>query len=138
MRQMEAYMIFNGNCEEALNTYCKVFNGKITFMQRYAGSPIAEQSKDGNKIMHASFEADGIKFMAGDTSEANGFQSGGQTYLCVSLKDAEALKSMYNQLSEGGVVHMPLQETFYSPGFGIVTDKFGIQWMFYQISEDKQ
>lgn len=128
--QLAPYLFFNGNCEEALNQYAAIFNGKIVGLNRYGGSPVAEQAPPGytDKVMHASFEADGVSFMASDGMP--GPERGeGPISLCLALKDVTEATRVFNALAEGGKISMPLAKQFWGDTFGTLTDKFGIEWM---------
>jgi PhnB protein len=126
--QLTPYLMFNGTCEEALNFYAQTIGGEIKHLSRFEGSPGESMSADKNKIMHASFEGNGIAFMASDGMQAVG--SGGNIYLCLDFNDTRAMENVFNALGDGGKISMPLQDTFWGAKFGMLTDKYGINWMF--------
>ena len=128
------YVMFNGNCEEALNFYAKAFNGEIKDLKRFEGSPAEEMSADKQKVMHAHFVAKGIFLMASDGGKG---EKGGAVHLSVNFEQAEELDQAFKTLSEGGEVTMPLQDTFWGARFGMLKDRFGINWMFnYELKKD--
>lgn len=126
--QLTPYLMFNGNCEEALNFYSATIGGEVKHLSRFEGSPAESLSADNQKVMHATFEGNGIAFMASDGAQP--VSNNGNIYLCLDFKDAKAMESIFNLLSEGGSITMPLQDTFWGARFGMLTDRFGMNWMF--------
>ncbi len=131
--ELSPYLMFNGNCEEALNFYVKALNGKIENLMRFEGTPAESMSEDKQKVMHATFQADGFMFMASDGSQSPAGNS--QVHLSLNFNSAEEERKVFDALAEGGKVTMPLNDTFWGATFGMLTDKFGINWMF---NYDKQ
>lgn len=129
--QVTTYLAFDGNCREAFETYARVLGGKITFMMTQGESPMAEKTPPEwkDKIMHASLETPGGGIISGaDHPQGRKFQPAG---FCVSVQvdqKAEA-ERIFKALAEGGKIQMELQPTFWSPGFGMCIDKFGVPWM---------
>jgi len=121
--------MFNGTCEEALNFYSNTIGGEIKQLSRFEGSPAESMSADKQKILHATFEGNNISFMASDGS---GLSAGntGNIHLCIDFKDTVAMENVFTALSEGGKITMPLEDTFWGAKFGMMTDRFGINWMF--------
>lgn len=126
--QLTPYIMFNGNCEEALNFYSATIGGEIKHLSRYEGSPAESMSADKNKVMHATFEGNGVVLMAADGGQT--VTNSGNIHLCIDFKDATAMDNVFNALSDGGKITMPLEDTFWGARFGMLTDKFGINWMF--------
>ena len=122
------YIMFNGNCEEALNFYAKALGGEIKDLQRFEGSPAEGMSADKNKVMHAHFEAKGIFFMASDGNKSG--VEGGMVHLSVNFDQDGEIDTVFNALIEGATVTMPLQDTFWGARFGMLKDRFGVNWMF--------
>ena len=130
---IEAYLFFNGRCEEALEFYKKALGAEILMLMRFKDSP--EPPAPGmvppgseNKIMHVSFRIGDSSVMASDghcTGQTN-FQ--GFSLSVTVPNEAEADKK-FAALAEGGKVLMPMAKTFWSPRFGMVTDRFGVGWM---------
>jgi len=130
--QMEPYLFFEGRCEEALEFYRKTLGAEVTMLMRYQESPDPEMIRPGmeDKVMHANVRIGDSTLMASD-----GRCDGPPAFHCFSLSltltdEAEA-KRLFAGLSEGGQVEMPLTKTFWSPCFGMVTDRFGVSWMIY-------
>ncbi|QDS88015.1 hypothetical protein EC9_22010 [Rosistilla ulvae] len=127
-----SYLFYGGCCEEALAFYEQAIGARVTMKMRFDESPdpVPEeilQAGFESKIMHASFTVGRMNVMASDgceeTSKFDGFR------LTLTLGSAEACKAAFDALSQGGKVDMPLAATFWSPLFGMLTDKFGIGWM---------
>jgi PhnB protein len=128
------YIMFNGNCEEALNFYVKALNGEIKGLMRFEGSPAESMVADKQKVLHAMFQADQVFFMASDGTEA-GANNGGMVHLSLDFDNAEQEQKVFDALAEGGKITSPLQDTFWGATFGMLTDRFGVNWMF---NYDKQ
>lgn len=130
---VQPYLFFNGNCEQAIEFYRKALGAEVEMMIRHKESP--EPPPPGmlapgyeNKIMHASFRIGQTTLMASDGcgTEQTSFQ-GFSLSLSVS-SEAEADRC-FNALASGGKITMPLMKTFWSPRFGMLTDRFGVGWM---------
>lgn len=126
--QLTPYLMFNGDCEEALNFYATTLGGEIKHLSRFEGSPAESMSDDKQKVMHAHFEGNGFQFMASDGQGP--VHPGDNIHLCVDYKDTTAMDNVFQALSAGGKITMPLQDTFWGARFGMLTDKYGINWMF--------
>jgi PhnB protein len=130
---VEPYLYFNGRCEEALAFYTKAIGAKVTSVHRFKESPEpipAGQLPPGfeNKIMHANFRVGATTIMASDGNCAATANFAGFSLSIAVQTEPEAHRA-FAALSEGGRVTMPLTKTFYSPCFGMLTDKFGVGWM---------
>jgi PhnB protein len=126
------YILFNGNCEEALNFYKQAFKGEIQNLSRFEGAPMETRLEDKQKVMHATFVAKGIFLMASDGGGHDGqpASDSGMVHLSVNFEDAGEMDQVFNSLSEGGKVAMPLQDTFWGAKFGMLIDRYGVKWMF--------
>jgi PhnB protein len=131
--QLEPYLFFSGNCEEALNFYKGVFGGEITGISRWnempkdaGGPPVTPETAD--RIMHAEFKAGDVSFMASDASPGKTYGEG-PVSLSIGLTDEAEAHRIYDALSAGGTAEMPLADMFWGAKFGMLTDKFGIDWM---------
>lgn len=134
---IDVYLVFNGNCREAVEYYAKVFKTEVTQLMTFGETPqnpeypLPEEAK--HRVMHARLIIDGRTVMFSDTFPGQPFVEGNNITLALISKDMDEIKSWYEQLKEGGTVGMELQETFWSKLYGQVTDKFGIHW---QLSHD--
>ena len=129
--KLNAYISFNGNAHEAMEFYKSVFGGEV-FMDTFGSfadkMPIDDADKD--KVMHAYLKGDkGIELMASDTPSSMQFQAGAQTSLTLNGDDEASLREYWDKLSEGGQVTAPLEAAPWGDTFGMLTDKFGINWM---------
>ena len=125
---IQPYLFFNGRCDEALEFYRKALNAEATAVIRYKDSPVPVKDQNPDKVMHANFRVGETQIMASDgmSSEGGQFQGFALTLNVPTEADADRF---FSALAEGGQVQMPLAKTFYSPRFGMVTDRFGILWM---------
>lgn len=126
---VQPYLNFNGNCEEAINFYKDVLGGELLFMQRYGESPMAGMADD-NKVMHCTLKIGDTHIMASDNPQDQPASTGSNISLAIGMNDPAGAEKMFEKLSDGGNVTMPMQETFWAERFGMLTDKFGINWMF--------
>lgn len=124
------YLMFNGNCAEALKFYEQAIGAKIQFSMPFEGSPAADTvpADWGNKILHATMLVGDTKVMASDAPPGHYQQPQGIS-VSLSLDDPAKGQDIFNALAENGQVQMPYQPTFWAAGFGMCTDRFGIPWM---------
>lgn len=138
MTTINAYLRFNGNCEEAFTFYASVFGEQTLMFNRFkefhAGD--MDDSGEGEKIMHVALPiGHGTVLMGSDSLEAMGGVTFGTNFsLSLQVDSQEEADELYNQLSVGGEVTMPLAQAPWGAYFGMLTDQFGIQWM---INHDK-
>lgn len=131
--QVQPYVFFNGRCEEALEYYSAKLGAEVTFKMRYKEAPAdaENQPRPGleEKIMHANVRMGSTSWMASDgTCDPAGNPMSGFA-LSLTADDAASAEKYFNALTEGGKVMMPFQATFWSKGFGMVVDRFGLMWM---------
>lgn len=131
--RIETYLFFEGRCEEAIDFYRRVLGAETTMMMRYSESPDApppDKVPPGmdDKIMHASLRIGDRELMASD-GNCSGKANFGGFSLTVSMADESTADRVFAELSDGGQVTMPLERTFFSPKFGMLTDRFGVGWM---------
>ncbi len=127
---INAYLGFNGNCEEAFKFYEKVLGGKIEALARYGETPAAAQVPPDwkNKIIHARMSVGDNVLMGGDAPPDHYHAAAGMM-VSVSVKEPAEAERIFKGLSEGGKVNMPIQETFWAQRFAMWTDRFGTPWM---------
>jgi len=131
--QIETYLTFGGDCEEAMAFYKRCLGGEITALMRYEGSPMDNAQLPAawkNKVMHATFECEGARLMASDgmPGQPKPTYSGFSVSLFVP-GDASKAQRAFEALSEGGKVTMPFAPPFWGGHFGMFTDRFGVPWM---------
>jgi PhnB protein len=129
--QLQPYLFFTGDCEEALNFYRSVLGGEIDSINRYAGSPMEEQAPPGwaEKIMHATFIAGDITLMAADSSRSAPGANNARARLSIGTADHAEGQRVFDGLAAGGTVTMPYTKQFWGASFGMLVDRFGIEWM---------
>jgi PhnB protein len=127
---MSVHLNFQGNCAEAFELYKKIFGAKNAVSMKFGdappGSPIPPNWKD--KIMHTSIPL-GEGMLMGCDAPPDRLTPLGGFQISVGSKDEAEVKRIYEALKEGGSVQMPMAPTFWSPMFGMCTDKFGVAWM---------
>jgi PhnB protein len=129
MLGIQPYINFNGNCREAIELYKDALGAELLFAQTYGESPMKGMGADDN-IMHCTLQIGSSHIMACDSPEGQPTAAGSNISLAVGSDDVNAADQMFNKLAEGGSVTMPMQETFWAERFGMLTDKFGVSWMF--------
>lgn len=131
MLGVKPYIAFRGDCEAAINFYKERLGAEVLFMQRYGDSPMAGKGPD-DKIMHCSIKIGDSVVMACDNvfEEKNPTTVGNNITLAIGTNDIDQADNAFDQMSEGATIIMPMQETFWAKKFGMLTDKFGINWMF--------
>lgn len=128
--QVEPYLFFEGRCEEALEFYRTALGAEVTLLMRYRESPDPGMCSPGDedKVMHANLRIGGATIMASD-GRCQGPPVFSGFSLSLALTDKAEAERLYAALTDGGQIIMPLAETFWSPLFGMVTDRFGVMWM---------
>jgi PhnB protein len=131
---MNPYLNYNGNAEEAFNFYKKVFGTEFKMVQRFKDVPGGDKvaAEDQNKIMHISLPIGNDNYlMASDSLESMGQQlkEGNNFYISLEADSKEEAKKLFDGLSSGGKIEMPLEDAFWGAYFGVFKDQFGIQWM---------
>lgn len=124
MKTVKPYLIFTGKCEEALNFYADCLSGEITMLQTFADAPFDVPDEVKGKVFNSMFQAGDICFMASDNMPPYKTTVGTNFAMFVTFSDEAEQESSYKKLSEGGNATMPL-----NGGFGMLTDRYGIQWM---------
>ncbi|WP_172293049.1 VOC family protein [Pseudoruegeria sp. HB172150] len=129
--ELNPYLTFDGNCEEALTFYAGVFGGEITSLMRFSDMPDTEWVTDENKSMvaHASLQLGDREILASDTGGMSPHKGFSGVTLQTGWPTVEEGKAIFDKLSEGGKVEMDFAETFWAKGFGMCRDRFGVGWM---------
>ena len=128
--QVSPYLHFNGNCEAAFKFYEKVLGAKVVMMLTHEGAPadMPTPPEWKKKIMHARISIDGEMIMGSDAPPGR-FRPPQGFSVSLSVADPAEAERKFNALCEGGSVNMAFAKTFFSKGFGMGTDQFGIPWM---------
>ncbi|WCK55039.1 VOC family protein [Aneurinibacillus sp. Ricciae_BoGa-3] len=137
--RLNPYLMMNGNAKEAIEFYEKALGGKVLFSQTFGEMPENPDyplPPDAKQLVaHATIKVGETELMFSDTFPGQSHQSGNQVTICISTNDLEKSKQIYESLQQDGQVNMPLQETHFSPAYGIVTDKFGVTFQIYTESQ---
>jgi PhnB protein len=128
--QINPYLFYDGNCEAAFRFYEKVLGGKIELLLRNEEGPpeMGTPPERMKKIMHARMSIDGEVLMASDAPPDHFHKPQGFA-VSITVSDPAEAERRFKALSEGGSVNMPFGKTFFSRGFGMCLDQFGIPWM---------
>jgi PhnB protein len=134
MLSMNPYLHFMGNTEEAMNFYKAVLGGEFTIFQRFKDLPGAEKmsAEEQEKIIHISLLiGPGNTIMATDTLESmeQKLVEGNNFHICLDTKSEAEVDRIFNAFAAGGKIEMPVNKTFWGAYFGMLRDKYGIQWM---------
>lgn len=133
MTSVNPYLSFNDNCKEAFDFYRSVFGGEFDMVMRFKDVPAEYQmgEDEAEKIMHMSLPiGQGTMLMGSDTPAGMGTLTPGNNFgVTISTESEAEADRLFNGLSAGGQVTMPLGKQFWGDYFGMFTDKFGIQWM---------
>lgn len=131
--KLNPYLNFDGNCEDAVHFYADVLGGEIKMLMRFSEMPpqdgcdIDESLKD--KVMHATLEfGDGNTMLLSDYGKP-GFNAGNNAHMSINVEAEDEAEALFMSLKENGEVTMPFGPVFWGGKFGMLTDKFGIQWM---------
>jgi PhnB protein len=128
--QLNAYLLFKGNCEEAFKFYERALGGRIEAMLPHAGTPAEKQVPVEwlNKIMHARLSV-GDAVLMGSDAPLDRFEEPKGFSVSLQINDPAEAERLFQALGEGGKVKMPIQQTFWAARFGMLVDRFGIPWM---------
>jgi PhnB protein len=128
--KLNTYLSFNDECEAAFKFYEQCLGGKIESMMTFGESPMADQTPPEklDKIMHVSLIV-GDTVLMGSDAPPNYFEKPQGFSVSLVFDDPVEAERIFNALAENGTVRMPIQETFWSPRFGMLTDRFGTPWM---------
>jgi PhnB protein len=130
---VQAYLYFDGRCEEALTFYQRALGAELTMMMRFKDAPDGPPpgmvpAGSENKVMHAALRIGDTTVMASD-GRCQGKPSFQGFALCITAANEAEADRTFAVLADGGQVQMPLAKTFFSPRFGMVADRFGVSWM---------
>ena len=146
MTTINAYLTFKGNCEEAFLFYKSAFGGEFLTISKFKDMPpdpkypISEADKE--KLMHVSLPISKETVLMGSDTGGEwsaGFKQGNNFSISINAKSKEEADRLFNELSQGGKIAMPMNKTFWDSYFGMFTDKFGVQWMvsFDEVNRNK-
>ncbi|QGH35521.1 VOC family protein [Gracilibacillus salitolerans] len=132
IKNMHVYLVTNGDGQEAIKFYQSAIDAELLSLQTFADLPnraemgIAEDEKD--RVLNAHLRVGQTDFMLSDTMPGQSYQLGDQVTVAIISSDIASTERIFGNLAQDGKVVMPLQEVFWSPSYGQVTDKFGVTW----------
>lgn len=136
MTTINIYLTYNGNCEEAFSFYKSVLGGEFSYVGRFKDMPPIEGKtcppEDAEKIMHIGLPiSKETQLMGSDSSDVFGQVTtiGNNFAVSINTDSKEEADRLFNGLSEGGIITMPMNNTFWGDYFGMFTDKFEINWL---------
>ncbi len=129
---LTAYLSFDGNCAEAMRFYARVLDARVETLMTYAQAPgMAEHCtpRDLDRVMHAYLVHPDFAIMAGDATDGMPYQKLQGISMTLGYATVDKARHVFEALSEGGQVTMPMSEAFWAEAFGAVTDRFGVPWL---------
>jgi PhnB protein len=125
------YLMFDGNCREAFTAYETILGGRIEAMMDHRGTPAEAHVPPEwlDKIMHACLELDGQMLMASDAPPERSDGPMRSVSVSVNVPEVAEAERIFAAISDGATIQMPMEETFWSPRFGMLRDRFGTNWM---------
>lgn len=128
MLKLNPYILFPGSCRDAMKFYQSILGGDLK-LQTYSEAKIPHSEKEKDKIIHARLESPDIVLMASDDNEKSPVNIGNNVQLSISGDDEKKLTDIFNKLSKDGTVKVPLKKEFWGDTFGMLSDKFNVNWM---------
>jgi PhnB protein len=126
---LNPYLNFRGNARDAMEFYKEVFGGELK-MQTFAEFHASQDPSEDDQIMHGDLEArNGMRLMGADVPKRMEFQPGTNVSMSLSGESEPELRGYFDKLAEGGTVMMPLEKAMWGDTFGMLTDRFGVQWL---------
>jgi PhnB protein len=127
--QVQPYLFFNGHADEALEFYKKAIGAEVKMLMRFKDAPDKSMLSPGSedKVMHGAFQVGETTILISDGRNTGQLKFDGFA-LTIEAKDEADANKMFSALADGGQVMMPLTKTFFSPSFGMLADKFGVNW----------
>lgn len=137
--QLDTYLFFNGDCAAALELYQAAFGAEIPALVRFRDAPDGGNAPDDwqDKIMHAVFCVGQNAILVSDGRYGQPSKDYSGFTLSISAQDAQSGERIFNMLAEGGKVLTPWQSTFWTQGFGMLTDRFGVPWLINVVNENE-
>lgn len=129
---INSYIVTNGNGQEAVKLYEEALGAQVLHIQTFGempedpNHPIPAEAED--RVLHAHLKVGGNDLMLSDTFPGQPLELGDQVGIAVIISTPEETKGVFEKLSDGGQIIMELQQTFWSPLYGQVKDKFGVTW----------
>lgn len=129
MKQIQPYLTFRGNCQEAMNFYSNCFNADIINKQTYENATTDIPENYRSKLQHAEVKGKGVHFMAYDAAPDTPLNSGNQIQMAINTTSEDEFDTLFEKLSHQGKVNTTPRETDWNAKYANCTDKFGVHWM---------
>jgi len=127
-REITPYLMFDGDCHAAMTFYKQVLGGNLE-ISTYGQSDPSSSAEDKDKVIHARLESGSTVIMASDSGKGILVKNGDDVWLSLQCGPASEVDTLYAKLSAGGQSPQPPQNTFWGTRFGMLVDRFGVQWM---------
>ena len=126
---LSCHLVFDGVCDRAFRAYQRILGGELKTLLTFGQSPLAEQLPPDwqGRILHATLVLDDQELMGSDAFPGAYAQPQGFS-VTVGYADVDRARAVFDALADGGRLHMPFQATFWSPGFGVLVDRYGVPW----------
>ncbi len=126
---LSVHLNFDGQCAAAFRTYQKPFGGRLVTLMSYGESPMADKVpvEWRDRIVHATLHVEGLELMGADVAPESYAAPQGFAVV-LRIRDVEKARELFGSLAEGGTLRLPFQKTFWSPGYGLLVDRFGVPW----------
>ncbi len=126
---ISCHLSFDGNCQTAFRTYQDILGGELATLLTFGQSPLSKQVPEDwqRRILHVTLAIDGQELLGSDAFP-NTFAKPQGFSVTLNISDIDRARTIFDRFSEDGVVQMAFQSTFWTKGFGVVTDKFGVTW----------
>jgi PhnB protein len=129
MKTIDPYLLFNGNCRQAMEFYAECLGADL-FKMTYGEGPGEQPDAIKDKIMHSKITKGELVIMASDPHDATPVTQGNSYFLHLNCDSAEEIERLFSAIGKNGKLLLPLQDMFWGARFGMVTDQFGVNWMF--------
>ncbi|MFD0617028.1 VOC family protein [Paenibacillus sp. GCM10027629] len=130
--QVNPFILLDGTAKEAIQFYEQALGAKVLFQQPFGDAPEGTLPADAKaRIAHSVLSIDEAVFFVSDSIPGDSLVTGNHVGICLSTSDASTSQQFFEALQQGGKVEMPLQEIYFSPAYGVVTDKFGVTFQIF-------
>jgi PhnB protein len=129
MQGLSTHLSFNGNCREAMHFYKQCLGAELDVMP-FSETPCNVPADQKDRIAHARLTKGSVLLMASDGMATQPLKEGNNFCVAIQCESLEEIEKLFTAFSEGGKVTLPLQDMFWGARFGLLTDRFGINWMF--------
>ena len=130
MKQVNTYLMFDGNCREAMQFYSECLGAKLDLMSFADARAFDYPAEARDRVIHAKLTKGPVCLMASDIMPGMSCQQGTNFSVSIDCESAEEIERLFSALGENGMVTMPLSDAFWGARFGMLKDQFGINWMF--------